>query len=90
MSGPARDPFALLLERLARTPTASIAVGTAAQAADPASGRAVVDLLGAQLTIPKLAGVQAAAGEPVLVVRQGHLIIAIGTIPVAQQSDGGA
>lgn len=71
---PTRDPFALLADRIARAESCRMALATAVSAT---ATHVTVDLLGARVDVPRLAGPAPAAGSTVLCLRQGAMIIAV-------------
>lgn len=75
MSAPTRDPFELLADRLAGRQASTMALATVVSATPT---HATVDLLGAVVTAPRLAGPEPGPGDVVLVHRQGAMIVVAG------------
>jgi hypothetical protein len=74
VTAPARDPFEWLADRLARTEGCRMLLATAVSAT---ATRVTVDLLGSRVEVPRLAGTAPTAGQTVLCLRQGPMIIAV-------------
>jgi hypothetical protein len=87
MTSPDRDPFVLLADRLAAAQTSTMALATVVGATPT---HATVDLLGAVVTAPRLGGPTPAAGDVVLVQRQGAMIVVVGAVGGAAAPAGDA